>query len=247
MAEDNRINARLVCLLLDNLGCKGVLASDGKEAVDAFKKQPFDAVLMDCQMPNMDGHVATRKIRQWEARQGKKKALGRCKIIAMTASAMPEERGSCIASGMDGYLSKPFGVESLEHLLVEIAQNEGSKDGTVGKTAAPTVADTLAALTALIGEAEARALADIWLEEAPSRQQRLMAALKNGQPEKAGKEAHALRGASSIFGLLELMDSCTSLETAVRHEQSVSAALLEEISAHLKHAAAALQRTATTG
>jgi len=247
VAEDNRINARLACLLLDNLGCKVVVASDGKEAVEAFKKQPFDAVLMDCQMPIMDGHAATRKIRQWEARQGKKQAPGRCKIIAMTASALPEERGRCIAAGMDEYLSKPFGAESLERLLVEIAQNEGSKDGTVGKTTLAPVADPLAALTALIGEAEARALADIWLEEASGRQQRLMAALKNGQPEKARKEAHALRGASSIFGLRGLMDSCTFLETAVRHEQSVSAALLEEISAHLKHAAAALQRTASTG
>ena len=242
VAEDNRINARLACLLLDNLGCKVVVASDGKEAVAAFKKQAFDAVLMDCQMPVMDGHAATRKIRQWEARQGKNKARGRCKIIAMTASALPEERGRCIAAGMDEYLSKPFSAESLERLLVEIAQNAGSKDGTVGKATLTPVADPLAALTALIGEAEARALADIWLQETPGRHKRLTAALNRGQMEKARKELHALRGASSIFGLSEFVKICHSLETAVRNEKRFSGELLAEFEEYLQQAALALQR-----
>jgi CheY-like chemotaxis protein len=126
VAEDNRINARLACLLLDNLGCKVVVADNGKEAVAAFKKQPFDAVLMDCQMPVMDGHAATQKIRQWENRCGRRQGRERCKIIAMTASALPEERGRCLASGMDEHLSKPFSAESLERLLAEISREVGA-------------------------------------------------------------------------------------------------------------------------
>jgi PAS domain S-box-containing protein len=247
VAEDNRINARLACLLLDNLGCKVVVAGNGKEAVAAFKKQPFDAVLMDCQMPVMDGHVATKKIRRWENRPGKHQRRERCKIIAMTASALPEERERCLASGMDEHLSKPFGAESLERLLAEIARRSGVADETTGKTAPPLTADPLAMLTAQIGAVEARALADIWLEEAHGRHQRLLAALKRRQPDVARKEAHALRGASSIFGMRALMDACTSVEMAIRSDKPVAAGLLEEFSDHLQQSAALLQRSMTAG
>lgn len=247
VAEDNRINARLACLLLDNLGCKAVVAGNGKEAVAAFKKQPFDAVLMDCQMPVMDGHAATQKIRQWEKRHGKHPRRERCKIIAMTASALPEERERCLASGMDEHLSKPFGAESLERLLAEIARQSVVAEETPGKTAPPPMADPLAMLTAQIGAVEARKLADIWLEEAPGRYRRLVAALKHHQPEVARKEAHALRGASSIFGMRSLMDACTSVEMAIRNDKRVAAALLEEFSDQFQHAASLLQRSMAAG
>ncbi len=247
VAEDNRINARLACLLLDNLGCKVVVAGNGKEAVAAFKKQPFDAVLMDCQMPVMDGHAATQKIRLWENRRGKHQRRERCKIIAMTASALPEERERCLASGMDEHLSKPFGAESLERLLAEIARRSGVADETTGMTAPPPMSDPLAMLTAQIGAVEARKLADIWLEEAPGRHQRLIAALKRRQPEVARKEAHALRGASSIFGMRSLMDACTSVEMAIRSDKPVPAGLLEEFSDHLQQSAALIQRSMTAG
>jgi PAS domain S-box-containing protein len=242
VAEDNRINARLACLLLDNLGCHAVVAVNGKEALATFKNQCFDAVLMDCQMPVMDGHSATQKIRQWEKRYGKQQGRQRCTIIAMTASALPEEREHCFASGMDEYLSKPFGAESLKRLLAEIKRQSGQAEETAGKTALPPMADPLALLAEQIGPEEARALANIWLEEAPARQQRLIAALKIGQTEAARKEAHALRGASSIFGMRALIDSSVAMENSIRTDQQVSTSLLEEFNAHLQYALAALQQ-----
>ena len=247
VAEDNRINARLACLLLDDLGCKTVVAVNGKEAVAAFQKEPFDVVLMDCQMPIMDGHAATQKIRQWESRRGKQQKRGGCKIIAMTASALPEERERCFASGMNEYLSKPFSAESLERLLVDISRQPAAGECSAGKTVPAAMADPLAPLTEQIGAVEARKLADIWLEEAPGRHQRLVAALKRRQLEVARKEAHALRGASSIFGMRSLMDACTSVEMAIRNDKRVAAGLLEEFSEHLQHSAALLQRSKTAG
>ncbi|MCX6858438.1 MAG: PAS domain-containing protein [Verrucomicrobia bacterium] len=247
VAEDNRINARLACLLLDNLGCKVVVAGNGKEALAAFKKQPFDAVLMDCQMPVLDGHAATQKIRQWENRYGRQQGREHCKIIAMTASALPEERERCLASGMDEYLSKPFGAKSLERLLTEIARQSGLAEEIPVKKAPPPRADPLAMLTAQIGADEARKLADIWLEEAPGRHQRLIAALKRRQPEVARKEAHALRGACSIFGMRSLMDACTSVELAIRNDRRVAAGLLVEFSGHFQDSASLLQRSMTAG
>ena len=247
VAEDNRINARLACLLLDNLGCKVVVAVNGRDAVAAFKQQPFDAVLMDCQMPIMDGHAATQKIRRWESRHGKQQGRQRCKIIAMTASALPEERERCFASGMDEHLSKPFGAESLERLLAEIAQQTTQADEAAVKNAPAAAADPLKILTEQIGAVEARALAEIWLEEAPARHQRLTAELKRGQIEAARKEVHALRGASSIFGMRALVDACVSVETSIRGDKCVSAGLLEEFHAQLQCSAEALQRSLSAG
>jgi CheY-like chemotaxis protein/HPt (histidine-containing phosphotransfer) domain-containing protein len=246
VAEDNRINARLACLLLDELGCKVVVAENGKEAVAAFKKQSFDAVLMDCQMPVMDGHMATIKIRQWEKRYGKQQGRKRCKIFAMTASALPEARERCLASGMDEHLSKPFGAQMLERLLAEIAKKSDTEDASVGKTTTP-VEDPLAMLTKQIGAAEARALADIWLEEAPARHLRLITALKRDETDAARKEVHALRGASSIFGLRALVDSSVAVETSILKDKCVPQRMLEEFSHHLQHSVTQLQRSMAAG
>jgi PAS domain S-box-containing protein len=240
VAEDNRINARLASLLLENLGCKVVVAVNGKEALAAFKKQPFDAVLMDCQMPLMDGHAATRKIRQWENRRGAENRR-HCKIIAMTASALPEERERCLDAGMDEYLSKPFTAESLERLLTEIAQANAAMQAPPAPKAQTAEADPLAVLSAQIGALEARALAHIWLEEAPGRQQRLKDALKRGQFEAARKEVHALRGASSVFGMTALVAACVAMEAAIR-EDRFTEGLLQEFHGPFTHSLAALQR-----
>lgn len=235
IVEDNRINARLARLLLENLGCKSVLAINGKEAVEAFKKQTFDAVLMDCQMPVMDGFSATRKIREWEAQNSKETGRRRCTIIAMTANALPEERERSLASGMDEHLSKPFDVATLESLLRKVAStgNDGSSPGV--KT--PTLSrETLGALSAQIGMEAARHLAELWLKEAPARHQRLSRALSKGRNEEARKEAHALRGSSSIFGLALLVDACAALESHLRTKTQVPDTLVNQLQSGMKSA-----------
>jgi CheY-like chemotaxis protein len=241
IAEDNRINARLARLLLENLGCKSVLAINGKEAVEAFKKQTFDAVLMDCQMPVMDGFSATRKIREWEAQNSTGKSRRhRCTIIAMTANALPEERERSLASGMDEHLSKPFDVATLESLLRKVAStgNDGSSPGV--KT--PTLSrEPLGALSAQIGMEAARHLAELWLKEAPTRHQRLSRALSKGRNEEARKEAHALRGSSSIFGLQQLVEPCTALEALLRAKKPVPDSLVSQLQQCLQNAVAVIR------
>jgi PAS domain S-box-containing protein len=235
IVEDNRINARLARLLLENLGCKSVLAINGKEAVEAFKKQTFDAVLMDCQMPVMDGFSATRKIREWEAQNSKETGRRRCTIIAMTANALPEERERSLASGMDEHLSKPFDVATLESLLRKVAStgNDGSSPGV--KT--PTLSrEPMGALSAQIGMEAARHLAELWLKEAPARHQRLSRALSKGRNEEARKEAHALRGSSSIFGLALLVDACAALESHLRTKKQVPDTLVNQLQSGMKSA-----------
>ena len=104
VAEDNEVNQLLARRILERLGCEVVLAVNGLEAVQRACSERFDLVLMDCQMPELDGLGATRAIRQWERREGR----APLSIIAVTASAFAEDVSRCLAAGMDAVLTKPF-------------------------------------------------------------------------------------------------------------------------------------------
>lgn len=105
MAEDNAINQRVAKLILQRAGYNIDLVADGNEALEAHRMRPYDVILMDCQMPTMDGFEASRQIRQLTQPQPI--------IIAVTANALVGERERCLSAGMDDYLSKPFQAEQL--------------------------------------------------------------------------------------------------------------------------------------
>ncbi len=110
LVEDNMINQKLALRLLARMGYRADVAGNGLEALQAVQRQPYDVVLMDVQMPEMDGLEATRRIRS-------SPSLGEVRIIAMTASAMQEDKDACYAAGMDDYVSKPVRVEELVKAL----------------------------------------------------------------------------------------------------------------------------------
>jgi CheY-like chemotaxis protein len=114
LAEDSSTNQRLAVGLLSKLGHTTTVANNGQEAVTALEREPFDLVLMDVQMPEMDGYQATAVIRTREA--GKHKHTP---IVAMTAHAMKGDREECLAAGMDGYISKPIRMAELEAVIGE--------------------------------------------------------------------------------------------------------------------------------
>ena len=116
VAEDHDINRRLTMLVLEKLGCKADFAKDGLEVIAFWKKNVYDVVLMDCQMPFMDGFEATREIRRLETELAPSRSR-RTYIIALTANALKDERENCIDSGMDDYLSKPFRTDGLREAL----------------------------------------------------------------------------------------------------------------------------------
>lgn len=109
VAEDNQINQKVIIAVLNRSGYAYVLAKDGKQALEAYSKSKFDLILMDCQMPNIDGFEATKKIRDVE-NQGLSK---RVPIVALTANAMKGDRENCLAAGMDDFLPKPFKSREL--------------------------------------------------------------------------------------------------------------------------------------
>ena len=121
MAEDNQINQRVGVLILQKAGFEVDVVSDGHEAVEAQKAHPYEVILMDCQMPNMDGFEASRQIRALGSRQPV--------IIAVTANALVGERERCLQAGMDDYLSKPFGPEQLVGVVRKWTARGGSVPG----------------------------------------------------------------------------------------------------------------------
>lgn len=115
LAEDNAVNQRVTAGILEKRGHKIVIAQNGREAIQAWQSQPFDVILMDVQMPEMDGFETTAEIRRQEACSGV-----RTPIIALTARAMKGDRDSCIEAGMDGYLSKPIHPRELVKVICEV-------------------------------------------------------------------------------------------------------------------------------
>jgi len=113
VAEDNRMNQKIAAAQLGKLGCKVEIVSNGREAVGAWERAPFDVIFMDCQMPELDGLEATRKIRALE----KERSVRTTTIIAMTASAMQGDRESCLQAGMDDYIYKPVDMTQLQAVL----------------------------------------------------------------------------------------------------------------------------------
>ncbi|MCS7065950.1 MAG: ATP-binding protein, partial [Fimbriimonadales bacterium] len=121
VAEDNYVNQKVVTRQLERWGIHYRLAENGYQVLRYLQEEPFDLILMDCQMPEMDGFEATRRIRALESQQG----LRRIPIIALTANAMAEDREACLQAGMDDYLPKPFKPDALRALLERWAARNG--------------------------------------------------------------------------------------------------------------------------
>jgi CheY-like chemotaxis protein len=118
LAEDNVVNQKLAMRLLQQMGYRADLASNGIEAIESIERQTYDVVLMDVQMPEMDGLEASRRI------TAKYKSEQRPRIVAMTANAMQGDREECLAAGMDDYVTKPIRVDALVEALLGAATRQ---------------------------------------------------------------------------------------------------------------------------
>jgi CheY-like chemotaxis protein len=131
LVEDNPVNQELALAMLLELGVGAVSAWSGEEALVKIAAEHFDAILMDCQMPKLDGYATTRRLREWERRTGR----DRTPIIAVTANALNGDAARCFEAGMDRYLSKPFTMEQLYLILESCVPDAG--EGTVDAGDAP--------------------------------------------------------------------------------------------------------------
>jgi CheY-like chemotaxis protein len=237
VAEDNTINQRVIARMLEKQGHTAVMATNGKEALATLERECFEAVLMDVQMPEMDGIEATRAIRTQE--EGTDRHV---RIVAMTAHAMKGDRERCLDSGMDDYLSKP--VQKAELIRVLDAAKAIKRDAVTSGTAPgrdEPVFDSALALERVDGEREFLGeIVRLFLADAPGRLAEIEQALAHHDAKELANAAHALKGATGCLGGLRASAAALQLESIATKGELSSAggavALLKQDLAELTSA-----------
>ncbi|HEX3527949.1 MAG TPA: ATP-binding protein [Thermoanaerobaculia bacterium] len=211
VAEDNAVNQKVLLLMLQRLGYAADVVADGEEALGALRRQCYDVVLMDVQMPRMDGIEATRRIRTEQP------AAEQPRIIAVTANALREDHETCLAAGMDDYLSKPV---LLENLRAALSGRPGARhDEDTAKDFDPQRIDQLRQLQAMTGQDLVSPIIDRFLADAPRRWDDLRAALDAQDGPQLSFAAHAFKGSSGQIGASRVAALCQELESQGRDAQ----------------------------
>jgi PAS domain S-box-containing protein len=212
VVEDNTVNQKVAVAMIESLGYGAEAVGNGLEAVEACSRQTYEAILMDCQMPQMDGFKATAFIRQREG------LSHRTPIIALTASVTAEDRQRCLAAGMDDYLSKPVPREALASTLRKWIATPGTPPA-VESAATPSTLAASHPLRVLEAHAGPRALAeviDVFLQTIPRRLDDLRQAHARVDVDSIRALAHSLKGASAQIGARGMADLCVQIEAVVR-------------------------------
>jgi CheY-like chemotaxis protein len=259
LAEDNVTNQKLALLVLERFGYLADVASNGIEAVEALRRQPYDVILMDVQMPEMDGLQATGLIRS-EFPPDRQPY-----IIAMTANALPQDRDACLGAGMDDYISKPFQVTELVRALrqsrrgdlskrtaneyqgseMEQTHEQPQREHLVSLDVAVLDPEALNRLRATLGRQASALLPmliDSFFHDAIELQRNAQQALKEHRAEDLRRAAHTLKSNARNFGGRELAQLCQELENRAKENNLQRAEeLLVSISGEYAKVQAALE------
>ncbi len=251
LCEDNMVNQRVAVGLLKQIGYTAVLTNNGREAVDALEANEYDVVLMDIQMPEMDGLEATREIRRrWP------EGLRRPHIIAMTANAMTGDREKCLEAGMDDYISKPVKANRLKTALEQCCELRAAVaavatypamngiDRPLPPDAAVLNRDSLEALKSLQSEGDdgfLKEMIELFLEDTPARFADMDAAMASGAQQDFVRAVHSIKGASANFGADDLHTMCAEVEQMGRAgEMSATGPKVAALHAEFERVRAAL-------
>ena len=256
LAEDHLVNQKIALLMLKRLGYQADVVGNGLEVLATLQRQPYDAVLLDVQMPEMDGLEAARRIcQQWEPQR-------RPYLVAMTANAMQGDRELCLAAGMDEYISKPIYMEELAQVLSHCKPLELSIEPSGTSPAlnaaqsslvelTPKLDDAVLDLTVLacfrqeMGELGSEVIAeliDCYLTEAPSLLQALRTAIHQQNLKELQRVAHSFKASSATLGAIGFSQLCQALETiALSAPLDQSAALIARLELEYKSVEAALK------
>jgi PAS domain S-box-containing protein len=214
LVEDNLVNQKVAATMLKKRGHRVVLASNGREALDAFDRQSIDLILMDVQMPEIDGFEATELIRDREKANG-----GHTPIVAMTAHAMKGDRERCLAAGMDDYVSKPIREADLFLAIENLAnashdKNKESRYASKHVTLlAEDIFDLSKAMSVVDGDRELlEEVASLFLEDAADKIAKLREGVVRGDAGAVQKAAHTLKGSVGYFGAKRAFDAVYRLE-----------------------------------
>jgi CheY-like chemotaxis protein/HPt (histidine-containing phosphotransfer) domain-containing protein len=209
LVEDNPVNQEVACEIARSLGCEVHVAEDGAQAVEIAGQARYDAILMDCHMPRMDGFAATRAIRSRE------RGEARIPIVALTANAMEGDREACLAAGMDDYLPKPFDRDQLRTVLARWLPHAVAPEACAPALDRSVLAG-IRALDPARGDAIVARVVAAYRASAPAQVEELRSASEGGDLEALRFVAHALKSSSANVGALGLRDLARELEEAAR-------------------------------
>ncbi len=231
VAEDHPVNQKVIARMLESLGYVSNIVEDGRRAVEWVRKRDVDVVLMDCQMPELDGYEATRAIRGLEGRRGN------TPIVAMTALALDGDRERCLEAGMDDYLSKPITTGTLRAVLDRWAGAGEAMVSAVGTTPASStdpgatvgvpssgrivdrqVIEGLRELGETCGIDVLTEATDTFLHHSPEQLRELREAIENGDVTTAQAVAHSIKGSAQALGATRLTEACATIEASVRSQ-----------------------------
>ncbi|MGB3513710.1 MAG: response regulator [Microcoleaceae cyanobacterium] len=236
LAEDNTVNQKVALLQLKKLGYRADVAGNGIEVLEALQRQSYDVVLMDVQMPEMDGLEATRQIRQqWSAELSPR-------IIAVTANAMSEDREECLKAGMDDFITKPIRVKELEQVLqksqrinTDILKSQSNKqlsnnipNNSKMKMGMKPILD-VRMLESIASMGDEELLSEIiqdYLKYSPGRLKAIREAIATDDPKKLRMAAHNMRSSGANLGAVSLASICNKLENLGRADTTTGAAEL---------------------
>jgi CheY-like chemotaxis protein len=212
LVEDNPVNREVAQVMLERLGCSVVTATNGHEALAAIEREAFDIVLMDCQMPEMDGYEATAQIRKRKILHADGRRLP---IIALTAGAVAGDRDNALDAGMDDYVSKPFTQEQLERALLAWRPHAGagSESQKVVHSIDPSVLEGLGKVG---GDELIQRIVRIYLADSNAKLNDLRSAAAHGDLGQLARVAHSLKSSSANVGAAALSALCRRLEFAGR-------------------------------
>ncbi len=227
LVEDNVINQQVAIGILQIQGYEVAVANNGREALEAHAQGPFDLILMDCHMPEMDGFEATRAIRTRE-----QNAEGRrIPIVALTANAMAHDRQECLDAGMDDHLSKPFSMARLQEMLDRWIAVKPAAEPTIAELAAQATAKAAEVLDRQVLDRLAQVLEpellarvlNLYLVELPGLVEKLRQAVRSDDGNELRNAAHSLKSCSQNIGARALGRYCAEIEACVRRGEKKEA------------------------
>ncbi|MEM7350525.1 MAG: ATP-binding protein [Acidobacteriota bacterium] len=247
VVEDVLPNQRIAQLMLERLGCRVDLANDGVEALEALDRQRYDLVLMDCQMPRLDGFRATNEFRRRESDQDQ-----RTPIVALTAHALAGDRERCLAAGMDDFLSKPVALDILWQTLEKWVLKQPAEMPGVGnggpnprqtepeETPELLCPDRLATLR-LLGQDTLHQVTRLFLDSTPSEIARIRQSVAEGDRNTLLATAHTLKGNAANLGATRLQALCTEIRAQMESDNGTVSSLVEALEEEHARVQAALQ------
>jgi CheY-like chemotaxis protein len=220
VVDDNTINQRVAVRILQQLGYQPDVAGNGREALDALDGKPFDLILMDVMMPEMDGLEATRVLRKRQDNRAYKNYQARIVIVAVTAHAMQGDREKCISAGMDDYLSKPIRPKDVRDLIerwggkISATENKTPTAAVLpdlGATGIPVDMDRLLDLTDG-NDDSLRELVEMYFKQTTNQFEQLQSAVAAPDADAMRRVAHSCAGASATLGMTHLVPRLRELE-----------------------------------